>query len=167
MPPESSDLRVRAAGPGDLELLAAWAAAMAWETERRRLDPDTLRRGVAAGLADPARARYFVAEVAPPAGAPARSEPAGTLMLTREWSDWRAGEWWWIQSVYVPEAHRRRGVLRALTGHVRALAAAAPEVCGLRLYVARENRAAQAAYQRLGLRDAGYLVLEAEHQVGG
>jgi GNAT superfamily N-acetyltransferase len=149
-------LAVREAGADDLERLVAWAMAMAWETERKRLAPETVGRGVRLGLEDPAWARYFMAELASESGA----EPAGTLMLTREWSDWRAGEWWWIQSVYVPEAFRRRGVLRALVAHVQALADADPGVCGLRLYAARENRIALEAYRRLGLADAGYLVLE-------
>jgi GNAT superfamily N-acetyltransferase len=154
MQSEDGGIRVRDAALADAERLTAWAADMAWETERRRLDPDTLGRGIRLGLEDARRARYFVAERG--------GEPAGTLMLTREWSDWRAGEWWWIQSVYVPPACRRLGVLRALYAHVLELARSAPGVCGLRLYVARDNRAAQAAYARLGMQDPGYSMLESE-----
>jgi GNAT superfamily N-acetyltransferase len=148
-----TDLSVRAATAADVDLLATWAEAMAWETEHKQLNPSTVRRGVALGLADPARARYFVAE--------REGQPAGTLMLTTEWSDWRAGWWWWIQSVYVPPAHRRGGVLRALYRHVHAQAAATKEVCGLRLYVERDNATAQQTYLALGMEDAGYRVFEA------
>jgi GNAT superfamily N-acetyltransferase len=152
---------VRDAVAGDAALLAAWAIAMAWETESKRLDPDTVARGVRAVFERPERARYFLAERANDDGV---VEPAGTLMLTREWSDWRCGDWWWIQSVYIAPAHRRRGVYRALYAHVLELAHATPEVCGLRLYVERHNAAAQRTYESLGMRDAGYLVLEDEFE---
>lgn len=154
--------RIRPAEPADVELLAPWAEAMAWETEHKRLDADTVRAGVAAGLADAAKARYFVAmEDAPVAGRETLGVPVGTLMLTGEWSDWRNGHWWWIQSVYVPPAHRRRGVFAALYRHVEAQARATPGVVGLRLYVERANAAAQHTYAALGMVDAGYAIFEA------
>ena len=128
---------------------------MAMETEHKRLDPDTVRQGVRAVLEEPARGCYFIAERDP-------GEPVGTLMLTHEWSDWRNGNWWWIQSVYVDPAHRRSGVYRALYDHVHALAQATPDVCGLRLYVERENANAQRTYESLGMSDAGYAIYEAE-----
>ena len=149
-----SELTVRAATADDCEWLSASAEAMAWETEQKQLNPATVRRGVALGVADATRARYFIAET--------DGKPSGTLMLTTEWSDWRAGWWWWIQSVYVPPAHRRGGVLRALYAHVHGLAAATREVCGLRLYVERDNAVAQRTYAALGMRDAGYRVYEHE-----
>ena len=155
--------RIRAAEPADAALLAQWAQAMAWETEHKRLDPATVEAGVAAGLADPAKARYFVAmEDAPVAGHETLGIPVGTLMLTSEWSDWRNGAWWWIQSVYVPADHRRRGVFAALYRHVEAQARATPGVVGLRLYVERANRAAQRTYAAQGMVDAGYALYEAE-----
>ena len=159
-------LRIRAANADDAALLALWAAAMAWETEHKRLDPDTIARGIAAGLADEARARYFVAmQDAPLAGHETVGVPVGTLMLTREWSDWRNGDWWWIQSVYVPPEHRRRGVFAALYRHVEAQARATPGVVGLRLYVEKENAAAQRTYAALGMGDAGYAMYEQEFAV--
>jgi len=150
-----SSIAIRAAGVDDVERLAAWAMAMALETEHKQLDSDTVLRGVRAVLEQPARGRYFIAE----RGA---GEPVGTLMLTHEWSDWRNGDWWWIQSVYIDPAHRRHGVYRALYEHVHALAQATPDVCGLRLYVERENANAQRTYESLGMGDAGYAIYEAE-----
>jgi GNAT superfamily N-acetyltransferase len=153
--------RIRVAEPADVDLLARWADAMAWETEHKRLDPDAVRAGVAAGLAEPTRARYFVAmEDAPVAGHETLGMPVGTLMLTSEWSDWRNGDWWWIQSVYVPREHRRRGVFAALYRHVETLARATSGVVGLRLYVERANHAAQQTYASLGMVDAGYALYE-------
>lgn len=155
-------LRIRDAHVDDGALLAQWAGAMALETEHRRLDSDTLAAGIAAGIADPAKARYFIAmsEVTV-AGRETIAAPVGTLMLTREWSDWRNGDWWWIQSVYVPEAHRRQGVFAALYRHVEQLARDTPGVVGLRLYVERENANAQRTYAALGMVDAGYRIFEA------
>ena len=134
---------------------------MAQETEGKTLQPDTVRAGIEAGLADPAKARYFIAMHDALAGADTIGVPAGTLMLTREWSDWRNGDWWWIQSVYVVPEFRRHGVFAALYRHVEALARATPDVVGLRLYVERDNAGAQAVYERLGMRDAGHRILEA------
>jgi len=145
---------IRPATAADRDHLIAWNAAMAWETERKRLDPDTLRGGVERALADPARGRYFVAE--------RDDTPAGSLLVTTEWSDWRCADWWWIQSVYVEPAHRRQGVFAALYRHVEALARADAGVCGLRLYVEKENAVAQGTYMTLGMADAGYFVFESE-----
>ena len=153
-PPEATRLQVRPACASDLETLAAWAEAMALETEAKVLEPSTIRAGIAAGLADAAKARYFVAE--------RDGRPVGTLMLTTEWSDWRNGWWWWIQSVYVALDARRLGVFRALYAHVDAAARATPGVCGLRLYVENDNGRAQRTYLALGMVDARYRVFEAE-----
>jgi GNAT superfamily N-acetyltransferase len=152
-------VQIRGAVAGDVDWLADGAIAMAWETEHKRLHRDTVRAGIAAGIADPAKARYFIAE--------RDGRACGTLMLTGEWSDWRNGAWWWIQSVYVIEAERRRGVFAALYGHVEGLARATPGVAGLRLYVERDNAAALRTYEALGMRDAGYHLYEAEFRANG
>jgi len=155
-------LRIRDAEAADAALLARWAQAMAWETEHKRLDEATVRAGVEAGLADGGKARYFVAmQDAPLAGRETVGVAVGTLMLTREWSDWRNGDWWWIQSVYVAPDHRRQGVFAAMYRHVETLARATPEVIGLRLYVERANATAQRTYAALGMQDAHYAVYEA------
>ena len=147
----------------DADLLAQWAGAMALETEHKQLDPDTLHAGIATGIADAAKARYFIAmQDAALAGHETVGMPVGTLMLTSEWSDWRNGDWWWIQSVYVAPEHRRRGVYAALYRHVEALARATPGVVGLRLYVEKDNASAQRTYAALGMVDAGYAMYEAE-----
>ena len=153
--------RIRPAEPADIDLLAQWAQAMALETEHRQLDVDTVRAGVAAAIADPAKARYFIAmQDATLAGGETIGTAVGTLMVTREWSDWRNGDWWWIQSVYVTAQHRRQGVFAALYGHVQQLAQDAPGVIGLRLYVERDNAVAQRTYAALGMHDAGYAIQE-------
>ena len=158
-----TNYRIRPAEATDGDLLAQWAQAMALETEHKQLPPDAVHAGIAAGIADPAKARYFIAmHDASLAGRETIGIAVGTLMLTREWSDWRNGDWWWIQSVYVAPDQRRRGVFAALYRHVEQLARAAPDVIGLRLYVERDNAAAQRSYAALGMDDAGYRIFESE-----
>jgi GNAT superfamily N-acetyltransferase len=149
-----SELVVLPARADHLDFIIQANRAMALETEGRELDPAILGPGVANALADAGRGRYFVAE--------RRGEPVGTLMLTSEWSDWRNGEFWWIQSVYVAPAARARGVFRALYGHVLEAARQAPDVCGLRLYVDHHNAAARQTYLKVGMKDAGYTVFEVD-----
>lgn len=158
-------LRIRHAQVADADLLAQWAQAMALETEHKQLGDETVRAGVLAGIADPAKARYFVAmHDTATAGRETVGIAVGTLMLTSEWSDWRNGDWWWIQSVYVPPAHRRGGVFAALYRHVEMLARETPGVVGLRLYVEKANAAAQRTYAALGMVDAGYAIYEQEFE---
>jgi ribosomal protein S18 acetylase RimI-like enzyme len=144
-------LQIRAAEPGDLASLVQWNAAMAWETEQKRLDPAILARGVAGVFEQPQRGFYLVAE--------RDGAAVASLLVTREWSDWRNGDFWWIQSVYVIPAARRRGVFRALYAEVERRAAAAGAV-GLRLYVETENRHAQATYAGLGMQRCHYFMYE-------
>ena len=87
----------------------------------------------------------------------------GQLMITYEWSDWRNGVFWWIQSVYVLPEARRLGVFSELYAHLERLAKATPGVCGLRLYVEHANERAQATYRRCGMVDAGYRVMEVDY----
>ena len=144
-------LLIRAASLTDLPQLLAWNAAMAWETEHKRLDPAILERGITGVLEQPRRGFYLVAE---------RGDVAiGSLLVTYEWSDWRCGDFWWIQSVYVSPEARRGGVFRALYAEVEQRAAAAGAV-GLRLYVETENQRAQATYADLGMQRCHYWMYE-------
>ena len=144
-------LQIRAATPADVFDLVNWNKAMAWETEHKRLDPEVLRRGVEGVLEQPRRGFYLVAESAGAA--------VGSLLVTFEWSDWRDGDFWWIQSVYVDPGARRGGVFRALYAEVAQRAAAAGAV-GLRLYVETENRRARSTYEGLGMERCHYFMYE-------
>ena len=146
------NLRIREARPDDAATIAAYNAAMAEETEGKTLDPACVGPGVQALFDDPSRGRYWVAHV--------DGVTVGQLMVTYEWSDWRNGMIWWIQSVYVQPERRRQGIFRALYRHVESLASAAPGVIGLRLYVEDNNVRAQQTYQALGMVKPGYLVME-------
>ena len=142
----------RVAVAGDAATLAGFNRAMALETESKSLAPETLLPAVETVLRDPRHGFYVVAE--------ADGEIAGSLLVTYEWSDWRNGRMWWIQSVYVRPAHRRRGVYRTLHEFVRARARAAGDVVGIRLYVERENVGAQRTYAALGMTETPYRVYE-------
>jgi len=139
---------VRSATRADIPVLVEFNAAMAWETERKRLDQRRLARGIEGPFEQPGRGRYFVAEFA--------GAVVGSLLVTYEWSDWRDGDWWWIQSVYVSEPARRKGVFRALYAELERLARATPRVVGLRLYVEWENLRAQETYRALGMNQCHY-----------
>lgn len=144
-------LSIRPATVADIPALCAWNAAMARETEGLALDPAVLEHGVRGVFEQPQRGFYLVAE---------RDGAAlGGLLVTFEWSDWRNGDYWWIQSVYVVPAARRDGVFRALYAEVERRARAA-RAASLRLYVETENHRAQATYERLGMRPCHYAMYE-------
>jgi GNAT superfamily N-acetyltransferase len=140
----------------DAAVIADFNARMAWETEKRRLELEGVRAGVTALLNDPSKGIYFVAEIESAASV----FVAGQLLITYEWSDWRNGNFWWIQSVYVAEKFRGAGIFRALFEHTLALARSQPDVCGVRLYMDAENTQARRAYERLGLKQTNYQVFE-------
>ncbi len=147
-----SALEVHPATDADLAFIVACNRAMAAETEDLGLDPATLEAGIRYLLANPREGFYLVARDG--------GEDVGTLMVTFEWSDWRNGRFWWIQSVYVTADARRRGVYRAMHERVRTLAAADPQACGLRLYVEKENAAAQQTYLNIGMHETRYRLYE-------
>ena len=149
-------LRLRDAVIADLDVLVTNNVTMALESEGLVLDAAVVRRGVQRLLLDKERGRYVVAVDTDDRG---DDVVIGQLMLTVEWSDWRDGWWWWIQSVYVASAWRRRGVYRALHDHVFAEVNARADICGLRLYVEPENTSARAVYAQLGMHES-YRVME-------
>ena len=143
---------VRLANPVDAERIVAFNRAMAVETEGRDLDEQVVRAGVRALFDHPPHGFYVVAEVG--------GEVVAALMITVEWSDWRNGQFWWIQSVYVAKSFRRRGIYREMYLFVKSKAEESREVCGFRLYVERENSAAQQTYLSLGMDETPYRMFE-------
>ncbi|MCS7016098.1 MAG: GNAT family N-acetyltransferase [Gemmatales bacterium] len=147
-----NDWYVRRATLGDLETIVQFNLALAWESEGKELDQALLRKGVEAVLRDATKGKYFLAQ--------GHEEIVGQIMITWEWSDWRNGWFWWLQSVYVRPEYRRRGVLRSLIRYLAQEALASEKVIGLRLYVEKSNQAAHQAYSRLGLSETSYYVRE-------
>lgn len=183
-----TEIKVRRGEIGDADFLADSSVAMAHESEGVTLDRERLLRGIAATFENPGRGEYFIAEIFPAAEsreggegkvsgagfsgsarfpdtysggdeAGMASERAGTLMVTREWSDWHNAWYLWIQSVYVPPRFRRMGVYRAL--HIHVLEMARREgAASVRLYVDRDNTAAMETYRRLGMEKSNYEMFE-------
>ncbi len=147
-----AELKIRRATPDDAPALVGFNLAMARETESLELSEEILTAGVRNLFANPQFGFYLIAEVA--------GEAVGSMMITYEWSDWRDGLFWWVQSVYVRPDHRRRGVYRQLYDYVKREAARDPRVRGFRLYVERENLAAQKTYERLGMSETHYKMFE-------
>jgi len=145
------NFEIREATPADKATIAGFNSLMAEETEGKALDPGVTGPGVEAALADPAKGRYWLAT--------ADGEIAGQIMVTYEWSDWRNGMLWWIQSVYIPRRYRRQGIFSALYKHVESIARADQSVRGLRLYVENSNERAQDTYRALNMTQP-YLVME-------
>jgi ribosomal protein S18 acetylase RimI-like enzyme len=149
-----TEVHIRDAVADDCETIAGFQEAMALETEGKPLGATLIRDGVSNAFADPDKGFYLLAET--------DGTVAGSLFVTKEWSDWRDGWFWWIQSVFVPTQFRRRGVYRALHQEVRARAKAKGGVIGIRLYVERENDRAQETYRTVGMSATPYLLFEEE-----
>jgi ribosomal protein S18 acetylase RimI-like enzyme len=150
------EIRIRLADKRDAGALVSFNQAMARETEAVELDRSVLTAGVENLLQHRQHGFYVIAEAT---DGEAR-EAAGSLMVTYEWSDWRNGLFWWIQSVYIAPHFRRRGIYRRLYEFVKELAAAQDDVRGFRLYVEKENRTAQRTYEQLGMSETHYLMYE-------
>jgi GNAT superfamily N-acetyltransferase len=153
------DITIRQANLSDAPVIADFNLLLAKETEELRLDPDCVKAGVAALLADSAKGIYYVAEV--------NGMVVGQLMITYEWSDWRNGNLWWIQSVYVQRKFRRMGVFHALFDYLGALARSRGDVRSLRLYMHADNSKARQSYVNLGMHRTKYEVFELEFEPGG
>jgi ribosomal protein S18 acetylase RimI-like enzyme len=152
----SDDLLVRPAVSEDGPTIARFNVQMAWETEHLRLDPDVVARGVAAVFEMPGRGSYFVADRG--------GQVVGCLLVTYEWSDWRNGNIWWIQSVYVRPEARGQGTFALMYAEVERRASEA-KVRAIRLYVEKDNDRAKRVYSRLGMKLTGYDVMH--HDLGG
>lgn len=150
-----SAIEIRNATRDDVAFLRDCNIAMAFESEQKQLAPEVLTRGIVAVFDHPERGFYLVAE--------RDGAKVGSLLITHEWSDWRNGGWWWIQSVYVMPDARRSGVFRAMYREVDDRARHTAGVIGLRLYVEKENTRAQATYAALGMEPAYYSLYQASY----
>jgi ribosomal protein S18 acetylase RimI-like enzyme len=145
-------LEFRKANSADITAIIQFQLAMAKETEGLVLDPQVCTDGVQAVFVDPERGMYYVCEI--------NGSVAGSLLITYEWSDWRNGVVWWIQSVYVLPEFRKQGVYSGLYSHVQALGRSDQNVRAIRLYVDRRNKVAQKVYESLGMNGDHYQVFE-------
>ena len=147
-------MKVRIAETKDIDAIARFNQRMAQETENKNLDEQKIKSGVARLVESDQDGFYLVVEE--------NQVLLACLGITFEWSDWRNGQFWWIQSVYVDAGNRRRGLFSALYEHVSQMAKREADVCGIRLYVEKENVDAQRTYQSLGMTETHYRVMEVE-----
>ena len=137
--------------PEDIKDIAQFQVDMAQESEGTTLDIQTVIPGVTAAVNDPQKGTYIIAR--------ADGKPIGSLMLTREWSDWTNRWYWWIQSVYVRPEYRGKGAYRAMYAKIKEMAGEAG-VTQIRLYVDKTNYRAQEVYKKLGMDECHYLMYE-------
>lgn len=149
-----TQIEIRDAVAADIPLISQFNQAMAMETEDKALSDSVLHKGIKAVFDNPGLGFYLIASF--------DKQLAGSLMVTTEWSDWRNGLFWWIQSVYILPEFRRQGVFKALYESVGDKARVSGNVCGLRLYVERENETAQKTYRAMGMVETHYRVFEEE-----
>ncbi len=145
-------VQIRLASQEDQQIIADFQLKMAMETENFQLDPETVSTGVNAVLRDPAKGKYFVADD--------DGLVVASLLITFEWSDWRNKWVAWIQSVYVIDEYRQRGVFRKMYEHIRSWAKQDAEIAGLRLYVDKSNHRAIEVYKRIGMNGEHYQLFE-------
>jgi len=148
------EITIRKGIRNDAEMIARYNVALAKETEHFALDEQRTLRGVHGMFDDVSRGFYLVAEL--------NRAIVGQLMITYEWSDWRNGVFWWIQSVYVREEFRSSGIFRKLYDHIAEHAKREGNVCGLRLYAEKDNKRALAVYKKLGMKTTDYDLLEVD-----
>jgi ribosomal protein S18 acetylase RimI-like enzyme len=147
---------VREADQSDVPTLIKYNLSLANETESILLNKNVLRLGIEKAL-ELNDCRYLVAEL--------DNKIVGQTMITSEWSDWRNGVIWWMQSVYVNPDYRKRGVFRHILKYIENLAEEIPEIKALRLYVIDDNQIARKTYQSLGMNNSGYLVYDKNHKI--
>lgn len=148
-----TNIRVRNATRADIERIAKFQQAMALETEGRMLDSAVSTQGIIAIFDDPVKGFYIVA-------VSDTDEVVGSLLITYEWSDWSNANHWWIQSVYVDAAWRRKGVYRTMYDHILGMTKGRSDICTIRLYVERTNTVAQQTYKSLGMSHSHYDMYE-------
>ncbi len=151
----SKEITIRIAEKKDASAMIEFNQAMALETEGKRLEPEKIEKGVKSVFQDEKKGFYVVAESE-------SEEIIGGLMVTYEWSDWRNGWFWWIQSVYILPEARGRKIYSRLYEFVKKEAEKKENVCGFRLYVETENKHAQKVYEKVGMDVSHYVMFEQE-----
>lgn len=147
-------MNIRLATFEDIETITGFQMAMALETEELILDRDILRSGIEAAVKDEHKGRIYVAEES------AGGKVIGSLMITLEWSDWRNGWIWWIESLYVLPECRKKGVFQGMYDYIKSRVLADAQVKGLRLYVDKRNIRAQKVYEAIGMSGEHYTTYE-------
>jgi len=144
-------MKVRKAVLQDLPILLEFTMEEAREAEGSAGAFDNLEQGVRRALEDDSKAMYWVLD-------DESGVAIGSISALREWSDWKAGYYWWIQSVYVVPAQRGKGCFDLL---LKTVVEEMEKQGGLelRLYVHRDNGRATGAYRKSGFETLPYQIM--------
>jgi len=145
-------ISIREAKEKDISILIDFQQRLANESEGVKLDGTILHAGLQAMFDDPAKGIYYVVEDG--------EEIIGCHLITYEWSDWRNGLIWWLQSVYVKESHRKKGIFKMMYDNILRIIKADSNLIGLRLYVDKTNARAIKVYESMGMDGSHYTVFE-------
>lgn len=141
---------VRDATTSDIDTIVAFTVREALEAEGLDTNDAAVRRGVAGAFGEQPVSKYWVAEDG--------DEVVGSISVVTEWSNFRGGNYWWIQSLFIVPAHRGTGLVQVLIDHVAGIAQAAGAL-DLRLYARTSNERATHAYVRCGFETAPYTMM--------
>ncbi|HOX83025.1 MAG TPA: GNAT family N-acetyltransferase [Chryseolinea sp.] len=145
-------ISIREAKEKDIPILIDFQQRLADESEGVKLDETILNAGLQAMFDDPAKGIYYVVED--------DKEIIACHLITYEWSDWRNGLVWWLQSVYVKQSHRKKGIFKMMYDNILSIIKADPKLIGLRLYVDKTNERAIKVYESMGMDGSHYTVFE-------
>lgn len=148
-----SFITIRKATKQDYETIIDCQIKMADETEKLTLNRDTVSKGVFEILNDSPLGYYLVAENE-------QNLVLGVMMVLYEWSDWRNGKVLWIHSLYVLPIYRKLGVFKTFYSYLKNIINSSDEYKGLRLFVEKNNRNAQKAYESAGMTNEHYELFE-------
>lgn len=145
------DLKIRRAELKDLDKLTGFAYEEAREAEGAEKVPATLRTGIMTALMNKDIALYWVL-------VDRDDVPVGNVSALREWSNWNAGYYWWIMSMYISPEFRGKGYVSLLLNTVKN-EAKKQGALDLRLYVYDENARAIKAYEKNGFVESKYKIM--------
>lgn len=145
-------IHIQKAAPTHVDVLIDFQQRLAFESEEVQLSGETLRAGMNAMFTDPSKGSYYIAME--------DDVIVGCHSVTFEWSDWRNGMVWWLQSVYVKESHRKKGIFKMMYDNIITIIKGQPELIGLRLYVDKSNTRAMKVYESMGMDGSHYTVYE-------
>jgi RimJ/RimL family protein N-acetyltransferase len=135
----------------DLPYLVKFTAEEAREAENSVKIPETLTKGIKKALEDDSVAMYWILS-------DENNHPIGSVSALKEWSDWNAGYYWWIQSMYLVPSQRGKGKMKTLLDAVKS-AMAQEHGLQLRLYVHEGNKTAIKAYEKAKFVHSKYKIM--------
>ena len=144
-------MNVRKAVLKDLPVLLEFTSEEARESEGSARVFANIEAGIRQALEDDSKAVYWL--LLDDSG-----EALGSISALTEWSDWNAGYYWWIQSVYIVPDQRGKGCFELL------LDAVVEEMenqggLALRLHVHKDNKRAIGAYRKSAFETLPYEIM--------